>query len=305
MKRWRKLGRIFEPRVIHPLMQTHAANPTVMKLGKSLVRVYFSARGADRRSSIGWAIFDLERPQVGALEVCSAPVLTPGAPGTFDDSGVSMGCFADKDGDLRLYYLGWNLGTTVPWRNSIGMAVSRDGGLTFKKNSPAPLLDRSHVDPFSISYPWVLKCGTNDWLIWYGSNLSWGSGQSQKEMTHLIKVGSSIDGIHWVRDGSVAIPFQNDSEYAMSKPCVLRDGDIFRMWYSYRGEEYRIGYAESKNGIKWTRQDEKVGITVSDSGWDSETVEYPCVFDAIGARWMIYNGNGYGLTGFGLAVMEL
>jgi len=50
MKPWRKLGRIFEPRVLHPLMQSHAANPTVLTLGGSLIRVYFSARAADRRA---------------------------------------------------------------------------------------------------------------------------------------------------------------------------------------------------------------------------------------------------------------
>ena len=304
MKHWRKLGKIFEPRVLHPLMQSHAANPTVLLLGGGLVRVYFSARANDQRASIGWAVFDLQRPELGALEVSNAPVLSPGAPGTFDDSGVSMGCFASVEGDLRLYYLGWNLGVTVPWRNSIGMAVSRDAGLSFERHSPAPLIDRCHADPFSISYPWVIKRGDNDWLIWYGSNLSWGSGKSQEEMAHLIKVGISDDGINWVRNGQIALPFQNASEYAMSKPCVILDGDVYRMWYSLRGAGYRIGYAESLNGLQWSRSDKSVGITVSDSGWDSETIEYPCVFDAIGARWMLYNGNGYGKTGFGLAVME-
>ena len=28
---------------------------------------------------------------------------------------------------------------------------------------------------------------------------------------------------------------------------------------------------------------------------------YPCVFDWAGETWMLYNGNGYGRTGFGLA----
>jgi hypothetical protein len=165
-------------------------------------------------------------------------------------------------------------------------------------------MDRCHADPFSISYPWVLQRSEHDWLAWYGSNLSWGTGQKQEEMAHLLKVASSPDGIHWNRDGRVALPFKDSSEYAMSKPTVLRDGDLYRMWYSFRGQAYRIGYAESADGLDWVRKDDLAGITVSESGWDSETVEYPCVFDALGARWMIYNGNGYGLTGFGLAVME-
>jgi hypothetical protein len=76
------------------------------------------------------------------------------------------------------------------------------------------------------------------------------------------------------------------------------------MWYSFRGLSYRIGYAESDNGISWTRCDSLAGIDVSKSGWDSEMIEYPFVFDHKGERFMLYNGNGYGKTGFGIAVLE-
>ena len=48
---------------------------------------------------------------------------------------------------------------------------------------------------------------------------------------------------------------------------------------------------------------EEVGIDVSADGWDSEMIEYPFVFDYKGQRYMLYDGNGYGKTGFGLAVL--
>jgi hypothetical protein len=69
------------------------------------------------------------------------------------------------------------------------------------------------------------------------------------------------------------------------------------MWYSYRGKNYRIGYAESDDGLNWKRKDEDAGIDVS------EMIEYPFVFDHKGGRYMLYNGNGYGKTGIGLAVL--
>ena len=77
---------------------------------------------------------------------------------------------------------------------------------------------------------------------------------------------------------------------------------------SYRGcgniLSYRIGYAESPDGFAWTRRDDEAGIDVSSKGWDSEMVCYACVF-AYGAReYMLYNGNGYGATGFGMAVRK-
>ncbi len=78
------------------------------------------------------------------------------------------------------------------------------------------------------------------------------------------------------------------------------------MWFSYRsgsGEKYRIGYATSLDGRIWRLALEEVGIDVSSEGWDSEMIEYPFVFDHCGRRYMLYNGNGYGKTGFGLAVL--
>ena len=37
---------------------------------------------------------------------------------------------------------------------------------------------------------------------------------------------------------------------------------------------------------------------------DDQTIEYPCVFDHACRRFMLYAGNAFGATGFGLAVLE-
>ena len=67
---------------------------------------------------------------------------------------------------------------------------------------------------------------------------------------------------------------------------------------------YRMGYAESQNGLNWERMDEKVGIDVSATGWDSEMIQYPYVFNHKNKKYMLYNGNDYGKEGAGLAVLE-
>lgn len=298
--KWRKLGRVFVPSGEYPWMESHAANPVAEWRFEDVFRIYFSSRDVGRRAHIGFVDVDLREPE-RILEVAATPVVQPGELGLFDDSGTSMGCLV-RDGTARyLYYLGWNLGVTVPWRNSIGLAISKGPEEPFVKFSAAPVLDRHAVDPYSISYPWVLK-EPERWRMWYGSNLRWGS--EQRDMDHLLKYAESQDGINWQRDGRVAITLQKPEEYALSKPCVIRDSDCYRMWFSHRGEDYRIGYAESADGLTWVRADERVGITTSSEGWDSETVEYPFVFDHKGRRYMLYNGNGYGHTGFGLAVMD-
>lgn len=280
-------------------MRSHAANCVAWPLDGSLYRIYFTTRDAQNRGSIGWVEIDLRNP-LEVLKVCDHPVLTPGPVGAFDDSGASLSCML-RDGDsILLYYLGWNLGVTVPWRNSIGLAISKDG-LSFERVSPAPVFDRNEVDPFSMSYPFVMKDG-DAWRMWYGSNLRWGS--EQRDMDHVIKYATGTSPSTWKPSGAICIGIENPSEYAFSRPNVLREGDTWRMWYSYRGDAYRIGYAESRDGITWHRRDDEAGITVSPGEWDAQSVEYPWVFDHGGERYMLYNGDGYGRTGFGIAILE-
>lgn len=297
---WKKLGKIFETDSNHPWMISHSSNCVAENVKEDVFRVYFSTRDEKKRSHITFIEFDIN-PPFKILKVSDQPVLTPGVIGAFDDSGVSLSCIKNIKGEKYLYYLGWNLGVTVPWRNSIGLAILNKSTGKFERFSQAPILDRHHVDPFSISYPFVLE-DEGVYRMWYGSNLKW--GEKQEDMAHLIKYAESTDALNWKREGKIALPFKDESEYAMSRPCVIKENGIYKMWYSYRGHAYRIGYAESKDALTWIRKDNEVGIDVSSQGWDSQTVEYPFVFDHKGKRYMIYNGNDYGKTGFGLAILE-
>lgn len=124
-----------------------------------------------------------------------------------------------------------------------------------------------------------------------------------------IKHRFSSDGIYWETKATICIDYANKHEYAISRPSVIRtEQGTYRMWYSYRAQPTvttcRIGCAESLDGLKWERMDQLAGINVSDTGWDSEMIFYPRVFEHKGRLYMLYNGNGYGKTGFGLAVME-
>lgn len=297
--KWTKLGLVFCPDGNLAWMRTHAAGPLAEHLGDDRFRIYFGCRDAHNRSSIGFVEIDIRQPHE-VLRLSDEPVVAPGAAGLFDDSGVSTGCLVRKGPARYLYYLGWNLGVTVPWRNSIGLAVSETEGAPFRKLSRAPIVDRSDVDPFTVSYPWVTYDDGGRWRMWYGSSLRW--GKDPADMAHVIKYAESDDAIHWRREGVIAIDFKSADEYAIARPCVLKDASLYRMWYSYRGAAYRIGYAESRDGVVWRRMDEDVGIDVSPDGWDSESVQYAFVFSHRDRLYMLYNGNNYGKTGFGLAV---
>ena len=297
--KWRKLGRVFCPAQEHPWMASHAANPVADVLDDRSARIYFSTRDTANRSSVAWVDIDARDP-LRVRRVAAEPALSPGALGAFDDSGCSIGCIV-RDGQHRsLYYMGWNLGVTVPWRNAIGLATSGDGE-RFERASIAPILDRSAADPYTLSYPWVLR-ERDGWRMWYGSNLRWGG--TKADMDHRIKSARSPDGRVWTPDDRVSIEPAGPAEYAFARPCVLRDPGGYRMWYAFRGAAYRIGYAESADGDAWTRRDEDAGIAPTPGEWDGESVEYPSVFDLAGERYLLYCGDGYGRTGFGIAVLE-
>jgi hypothetical protein len=301
---WNKLHNVFCPNNNYSWMASHAANPFAEPLSGSIYRVYFTCRNTENVSNIAFVDVDLDN-NFKVINICNKPVLAPGEAGLFDDSGAAMGYLLNVDGKKYLYYLGWNLKVTVPWLNTIGLAVWNESKREFEKYSRAPIMDRSNEDPFTISYPSVLH-ENGKYRMWYGSNLRW--GKTQKTMEHVIKYAESADGINWKRTNNIHIDLQHPGEYALSKPYVIKTNGLYQMWYSYRANgnisTYRIGYAESTDGYKWTRKDNEVGIDVSASGWDSEMICYPFVFDYKGNRYMLYNGNGYGKTGFGVAILN-
>jgi hypothetical protein len=305
--KWKKIKLIFCPINIYEWMYSHAANPVpyVISNENEIVRVYFTTRNKQNQSFIAYADIDFKN-NFNVINISEKPLITPGVLGTFDDSGVAMGCLIKKDEKLFLFYLGWNLKITVPWLNTIGLAISDDNTLlNYNKVSLAPIMDRSSEDPFSISYPSILF-DEGKYKMWYGSNLSWGKDQS--EMKHVIKYAESDDLFNWNRTNEIHVPLIYEKEYALSKPWVIKEVNKYKMWYSYRANgvisSYRIGYAESIDGKNWERMDKLVGIDISKSGWDSEMICYPSIFTLNNNTYMLYNGNGYGQTGFGIAKLE-
>jgi hypothetical protein len=295
---WIKEGRLFEPQRQAPWVITHAALPVVQERNGG-ARLYFSSRDKQGRSHIGAADMCLSNPR-RVLSVDGTALVSPGPLGAFDDAGVTSSCLVRHGERLFLYYTGWSVGITVPFYLSIGLAISDDDGRTFQRFSPGPLLDRNAVDPYLTASPWIIV-EDGVWRMWYVSATEWQSTAAGVRHKYHIRYGESKNGIAWDRSGPVCIDYASAAEYAFGRPCVIRQGSGYRMWYSYRGDTYRIGYAESSDGLSWTRRDSGGGLDVSPSGWDSEMVTYPLVLCDGDGLLMLYNGNGYGRTGIGVA----
>jgi hypothetical protein len=299
--RWSKRGVVLSVPTQFAWARTHAALPIVQPLEQARALVYFSSRDDHSRAQIGRATVDLD-VSVPEPEFDPDPVVRLGRPGAFDDSGVTGGCLVTAGAAQFLYYSGWSLPGDVPFVFFIGCAVSKDGGQSFEKVSGAPVLGRSKIDPYLTASPSILIEG-GVWRMWYVSGTGWTTG-SRPEPNYLIRYAESDDGIEWRPTGRVCVDYSYAGEHAIARPHVIKDDSVYRMWFSHRGLSYRIGYAESVDGLEWVRRDDEVGIDVSSEGWDSEMVCYPWVGDLGGRRRMLYNGNGYGRTGVGQAVLE-
>lgn len=300
--KWNKQGLIFAPRDHADWVQSHAWIPTADPLGDGYVRVYFAGRNGDNLSQVGAFTIHLDRP-FDILETTPDPIVKLGDLGSFDDSAVLPCCLVNFQDRKLLYYVGWMQGKRVPFYASIGLAISEDGGASFRKHSHAPLLERNDIDPLFTAAPFV-SVEHGKWRMWYTTNTRWRIEDGAPKPRYHIKYAESDNGIDWRRDGVVAIDFASDSDYAISRPWVVGGEGAYRMWYAYRGAAYRIGYAESSDGVSWTRMDERSGIDVSGNGFDSDMIEYPCVVTHGDRHYMFYNGNEFGRDGIGLAVSE-
>jgi hypothetical protein len=304
MRRWKKLGQIYIPSKNnrHPKLVSHAANPLPVHLEGDIYRVFYSGRDLSNRSSVG--AVDIDFAQCKVIYEHYSPFFEYGPKGSFFADGVSIGNVYKADDVRYMLFMGWQNPKKEHWRGDIGRLILAPD-LTLQLDSPDPFMSCDETDPISLSYPWVQQSSQSGFDMWYGSTLNWDAGNG--EMLHVIHHAFSNDGHQWHRSG-LAGPFELGRAQAFSRPTVVQNwlGD-FEMWFSYRsgsGEKYRIGYATSENGANWTLDLDAAGIDVSEAGWDSEMIEYPFVFDHAGTRFMLYNGNGYGESGFGLAVLD-
>jgi hypothetical protein len=306
--RWVRQGQIYDPRQHKDWAGTHAQVPCVL-LYPDRIRVFYADRTAENKSFITY--LDIDRMNFGNVLYChKAPILPLGARGTFDDDGMMPGEAVRHGKYVYLYYTGWNRGVTVPYRNAIGIAVSEDDGTTFRRLYEGPVVDRNPQEPHMAVTPAILKEGSL-WRMWYTSGLGWTDIDGRLEPVYVIKDATSDDGIAWVRPNRQCIAQSHPLE-AFAHPTVIEHDGRYHMWYCYRHSRdfrdgagaYRIGHVVSSDGVAWERMDHVCGLDVAPEGWDSTMVCYPSVFVADGRVVMIYNGNSFGQTGFGYAVLE-
>ncbi len=298
--KWEKKGLIYCPDGSMGWAQHSALTPTPVLMDQDTIRVYAGMRDDRGVSRIGYVDVAADNPSV-IKAVSAEPVLDVGMAGTFDDNGVILGDIIVRDNLMYMYYVGFQLVEKVKFLAFTGLAVSRDKGASFQRESRAPILDRSNEELyFRAIHSAMIEDGV--WKAWCGVGSEWVWIDGVPYPKYNVRYYESSDGVHFPETGKVCIE-NTENEYRIGRPRVIKLNGFYRMFYT-KGtlkKEYLPGFADSTDGVNWVRKDEEMGIAPSGDGWDSTQLCYPAILQYNDRVYMFYNGNDYGKTGFGYA----
>lgn len=301
---WQKKGLIYCPDG-SGFFKTHAARPIPYALDENRLRIFYSSRDADDRMLPTFIDVDVGDPSK-ILYINESPLVELGAPGTFDDSGVTLASIVEVGGRVLIYYTGWKRRRVVSFELSIGIIEWNREQDSFSKLFEGPILAQDISHPLLVAGPYVMV-ENNQLKMWYCSGTDWKFPDGSAEPIYTVFYAESDDGVSWNPVAGRLIEYDYDGE-VISAPWVLKMGGKYAMWYSKRGsmnrseKNYTIGFAESFDGLTWKRLDGQAGISKSPSGWDSEMICYPAFFFHKNEVYMFYSGNGVGRGGMGYAV---
>lgn len=316
---WHKLGKIFDP-TQHALPNgcvQFAQSPQALVFD-DFVRIYFSTRVVDPANGkylSHIAFVDMQKNLHDIIRVSGQNVIPLGALGCFDEHGIFPMSIMRHGDAVYGYTCGWNRRVSVSVDTAIGLAISRDGGLTFQRIGVGPVLAASLHEPCLVGDGFV-KVIDGVFHMWYVFGTGWKQYVSDAAPDRTYKIGhaTSADGIEWVKEEARRIiPDRLGPDESQALPTVISIYGRHHMFFCYResfdfrksqGRGYRIGHAWSDRLTNWTRADEYPLLEGTPGEWDSDMQCYPHVFECDGQIYLLYNGNEFGRYGFGLAVLE-
>lgn len=311
--KWEKRGILISDAPIKTWAKDYYQFPAVLEL-TDRIRIFYTTRpaiGKDGNYVTYIRYVDLQKNDFKIIEFSEKPVIDLGGIGEFDEFGTMPGDFIEFNDSIYMYYTGWQRMKSVPYTFSIGLAISNDGGNSFKKTSKGPLVSISAENPFSVGSGAAI---TEDGIhhLFYIAGTDWFEIKNKLEHSYAIKHATSNDGINWDVSHGMVIEQKNKFE-AIAAPTIIKINNSYHMWYSYRDSfnfrdgqgSYKIGYAHSKDLFKWIRDDNNSGISLSEEGWDSKMICYPFVIKIKEKIYMFYNGNTFGKFALGYAILDI
>jgi predicted GH43/DUF377 family glycosyl hydrolase len=201
------------------------------------------------------------------------PVLTPGAPGGWDELLFSPAPAVIDDG---VQYHMWYAGRTPGGIVQGGYATSFDGSVWIKHvdNPVLPVGPPGSWDDHNVRPDTVVSEGET-LKMWY----SGGDGS-----TVAIGYAESTDGVHWNKHPSPVLVGSDPPAWdeGVANPTVVFDGSVYHMLYvgsPYSVLDLRVGYAFSTDGIQWNPHRDNPVISIE----GDDIYKMPVFFD--GSTW--------------------
>jgi len=271
--------------------QTQAKYPCVLRVGDQWW-MWYNGRSADSfTGQIGLAKSNDGLQWTKAND--GQPVFRHGPPNSFDSTKVDHPAVIHFDGKFHMWY---TAGDATHYK--IGYATSTNGVAWKRENGASPVLGPGEPGKFDdqvVLHPAVLRGEEGTLHMWY-------NGVGPQE-SFRVGYATSRDGIHWRRqnDGDpVLTPGEVDGrmEQYVFNVMVLLEHSTFHMWYSSMFEEKYgqfapkssgIVYAQSKDGVHWTKDAQPVFYTGPRGSLD-EYGAFACyVVRRKDALWMYYS----------------
>lgn len=278
--------------------------PTPVRLNEDIIRIYGGMRDESGASRIGYIDVGAENPSK-VLKISNKPCLDLGKPGTFDDNGVILGSLIMEDNHIKMYYVGFQLVSKVKFLAFSGLAISEDGGDTFRRYSDSPIFDRRSDEIYIRAIHSVIK-EENGYRIWYSYGNAWQLINNISYPVYKIRTVNSVDGIHPNLDTQKDCIDVQEDEYRIGRPTVFKEDGLYKMFYTRDtlSKIYSPGIGISNDGFNWQRTDFDFDFKPSPNGWDSQMVCYPILIKGKKEEYLIYSGNNMGESGVGYAIRE-
>jgi hypothetical protein len=273
---WIKKGNIFN---------AYWAQLPVVDVYPDHYKIYYSTRDKQGRS----------KPRVSSFTknlviISDYPVDIPlGKPGSFDADGVMPSSIytRDEDGWKFMYYVGWSKRVDVPYWNSMGVVISEDGGVNWRKCSEGPYLASN---PLETGFIGTVEIDPSNPTNVYYSSAHWENIEGKLEPIYDIKI--SRGG----RIGETILKLK-ENEGGIASFRQVED----KFYYSKRNKsDYRTNSKNSYKIYSCNLDGNNEQLELSPSG-DELMCAYPFVIEEEDKFIMFYNSD-FGQAGISYAI---
>jgi predicted GH43/DUF377 family glycosyl hydrolase len=223
-------------------------------------KMYYTAQGSGYSGFVGFA---QSTDGINWIRPVSNPVLSPGLPGSWDETGVGGGVVVKSGSNYLMYYDGW-FNTDGNWH--IGLASSIDG-INWIKN-PNPILFGTSGMEYQIVPSSCIVIDSTYYLYFYGRNLPYLD----------IRLASSLDGVNWTKSPSnpILVADQAWEGLGVYCPSVYKINNHYEMIFM-NAAGTGFGKATSVDGISWEKAESNPFFTKENTynHWANYKVAYP------------------------------